>query len=302
MESSLLAMDRLSRKGFTDLMTENMQETEAKPTLILGGTGKTGRRVAERLTARGLPVRIGSRSGEPPFDWDDQATWAPVVQGVGSVYITYFPDLAFPGAAETVGAFARLAVSHGIRRLVLLSGQGEEGAQISEQAVQATGADWTIVRCNWFSQNFSESFLLDAVLTGEIALPAGDVGEPFVDAEDIADVVVAALTDEKHIGQVYELTGPRLLTFTEVAAEISKASNRNVRYMPITIEQYRDALAEHGMPSDFADLLAEILDGHNAHLRDGVQRALGRSPRDFSDYARVTAATGVWDGIPQPGA
>jgi uncharacterized protein YbjT (DUF2867 family) len=295
-------MDRLSRKDFTDPMTEKIQETETKPTLLLGGTGKTGRRVAERLTARGLPVRIGSRSGEPPFDWDDQATWMPVLQGVGPVYITYFPDLAFPGAAETVGAFAKLAVSNGIRRLVLLSGQGEEGAQVSERAVQDTGADWTIVRCNWFSQNFSEFFLLDAVLTGEIALPAGDVSEPFVDAEDIADVVVAALTDDKHIGHVYELTGPRLLTFSDVAAEISKASNRDVRYVPITVEQYRAALVEHSMPADFADLLAEILDGRNAHLRDGVQRALGREPRDFSDYARAAAATGVWDGITQPGA
>jgi uncharacterized protein YbjT (DUF2867 family) len=298
MESILLTMDRLTRKDFTDLMTENMHEM----TLILGGTGKTGRRVAERLTARGLPVRVGSRSGEPPFDWDDQATWMPVLQGVGSVYITYYPDLAFPGAAETVGAFAKLAVSNGIRRLVLLSGQGEEGARLAERAVQDTGADWTIVRCNWFSQNFSENFLHDAVLAGEIALPAGDVREPFVDADDIADVVVAALTDDRHVGQLYELTGPRLLSFAEAAAEISQACGRDVRYVPVTIEQYRAGLVEHGMPADFADLMAEILDGHNAHLRDGVQRALGREPRDFRDYAHAAAATGVWDQIPQPRA
>jgi uncharacterized protein YbjT (DUF2867 family) len=294
-------MDRLSRKDFTDLMTETKHDIKTKPTLLLGGTGKTGRRVAQRLTARGLPVRIGSRSGEPPFDWDDQATWAPVLQGAGAVYITYYPDLAFPGAPETVEAFSRLALRHGVRRLVLLSGRGEEGAEISERAVQSTGADWTIVRCNWFSQNFSEFFLLESVLSGEIALPAGEVAEPFVDADDIADVVVAALTDDKHIGQTYTLSGPRLLTFADVAAEISKATNREVRYVPITIDQYRAALPEMGLPPEFADLLAEILDGRNAHLSDGVQRALGREPRDFSDYARDTATTGVWDGIRNPG-
>ena len=80
-----------------------------RQTLVLGATGKTGRRVAERLTARGLPVRLGSRSGELPFDWDDRATWAPALHGVGAAYVTYYPDLAIPGAAATVGGFANLA-------------------------------------------------------------------------------------------------------------------------------------------------------------------------------------------------
>jgi uncharacterized protein YbjT (DUF2867 family) len=65
-------------------------------TLVLGGTGKLGRRVARRLRAPGLPVRIGSRSGEPPFDWDDHGTWAPALWGVTAVYLTYHPDLASP--------------------------------------------------------------------------------------------------------------------------------------------------------------------------------------------------------------
>lgn len=147
-------------------------------TLVLGGTGKTGRRVAQRLRARGLPVRVGSRSGQPPFDWDDQTTWAPTLRDVESVYVTYSPDLAVPRAAATVGSFADLAVEPGARRLVLLSGRGEEGALLGEQAVRESGADWTILRSSWF----------------------------------------------------------------------------------------------------------------------GVQRALGREPRDFTDYARDAAATGVWDG------
>jgi len=276
--------------------TENAQET--KTTLVLGGTGKTGRRVVERLTARGIPVRGGSRSGEPPFDWEDRITWAPALRDVESVYVSYFPDLAVPGAVATVRSFAELAVESGIRRLVLLSGRGEEEAQRAELAVQQAGAEWTIVRCSWFSQNFSESHLAEPVRAGEVALPAGDVPEPFVDADDIADVAVAALTQEGHAGRLYELTGPRLLTFADAVAEIARASGHEIRFVPITIEQYAGALAEDGLPDDAVALIAylftEVLDGRNARLADGVQLALGRPPRDFADYARRTAASGVW--------
>src|SRR5215207_6874457 len=204
-------------------------------TLVLGGTGKTGRRIVERLTARGLPTRVGSRAGEPPFDWDDGDTWAPALDGAGQAYVSYFPDLAIPGAAETVAAFADLALARGVRRLALLSGRGEEEAERAERLFQATGADWTILRATWFSQNFSESYMLDAVLEGAVALPAHDVREPFVDAGDIADVAVAALTEDGHAGQLYELTGPRLLTFAEAVGEIAAATGRDVRFVPVSL-------------------------------------------------------------------
>src|SRR5215207_5527039 len=178
-------------------------------TLVLGGTGKTGRRVVERLRARGLPVRAGSRSGAPPFHWEDRSTWAPALRGAASAYVSYFPDLAVPGAPEAVGAFVEQALQSGTRRLVLLSGRGEEEAQRAERVLQDCGTDWTIVRCSWFSQNFSESYMLDSILAGEVALPAPDTPEPFVDAEDIADVAVMALTEDGHAGRLYELTGPR---------------------------------------------------------------------------------------------
>jgi len=217
------------------------------------------------------------------------------------VYISYYPDVAVPGAAATVGAFAELAVSSGVPRLVLLSGRGEAEAERAEQAVRASGADLTILRSTWFAQNFSESYWVD-MLSGEVALPAGDTPEPFVDVDDLADVAVAALTDDRHIGQLYELTGPRLLTFAEAVAEIAKATGREVRYVPISVEEYGAAAAEQGVPSEVIDLLTylfgEVLDGRNAHLANGVQRALGREPRDFADYARDAAATGVWDPPP----
>ncbi len=123
--------------------------------LFLGGTGKTGRRVLERLRARGLQTRVGSRAAEPPFDWEDRATWAPVLHGVGSVYISYYPDLAAPGAVEAVGSFAELAVENDVPRLVLLAGRGEAEAERAEQAVRESGADLTIVRATWCSQNFN---------------------------------------------------------------------------------------------------------------------------------------------------
>lgn len=269
-------------------------------TLVLGGTGKTGGRVAQRLTARGLPVRLGSRTGHPPFDWNDQATWAPALEGMDAAYVVYSPDLAIPEAAPAVRSFAELAVERGVRRLVLLSGRGEEGALAGEGALQASGADWTVVRASWFAQNFSEDFLLEPVLSGEIALPAGDVEEPFIDVEDVADVAVAALTEDGHAGQIYEVTGPRLLTFTDVATEISKATGRQVDYVPVSVEEFTAAAAESGMPAEYVTFLSwlftTVLDGRNASLTDGVQRALGREPKDFSDYARDAAATGAWDG------
>jgi uncharacterized protein YbjT (DUF2867 family) len=273
---------------------------EQTTTLVLGGTGKTGRRIVERLTARGLPMRVGSRSGEPPFDWEDRTTWAPALHGMGSAYISYYPDIAVPGAVDKVGAFAAQAVDSGVRRLVLLSGRGEAEAERAEQAVRDTGADLTILRSTWFSQNFSEAFFLDQVRAGEVAAPAGDVPEPFVDADDIADIAVAALTDDRHVGELYELTGPRLLTFGEAVEEISRATRREVRYEPVSIDEYRAMMTEREVPDDYVWLLTylftEVLDGRNAHLTDGVQRALGRQPRDFAEYAREAAASGVWNG------
>lgn len=272
--------------------------------LVIGASGKTGRRVTDRLIARGRRVRPVSRSTAPCFDWRDDSTWAPALDGVEAAYITYFPDLALPGAAETVRSFAHLAVERGVRRLVLLSGRGEAGARRAERYLQESGAEWTVVRCAFFNQNFDENFA-DSVRNGVIAMPAGDTAEPFVDADDIADVVVASLTDDRHIGELYELTGPRLLTVAEAAHELSTAMGREVRYIPVNSEEFGAELASYGMLKEdathLAELLSEVLDGRSAHLGDGVQRALGRAPRDFAEYARNAAAAGAWDleGAPQ---
>ncbi|WEX09118.1 NAD(P)H-binding protein [Chelativorans sp. AA-79] len=276
-----------------------MSITVHDPVLVIGGKGKVGRRVADRLTSRAFNVRIGSRSANPRFDWNDADTWGAAIDGVQAAYISYYPDLALPGADEAIRAFTSLAVQKGLKRLVLLSGRGEDEAQEAEQVLVASGADWTVVRPSWFAQNFSESFFLDGILAGEVAFPRDGVLEPFIDAEDIADVVVAALTDDRHIGQLYELTGPRLLTFREAIAEIAAAAGRDIRFIPLSVEDYAVELdKQENIPAEFVGLLKrltrEVLDGRNEHVTDGVQKALGRAPRDFSDYVRAAVETGVW--------
>ncbi len=279
-----------------------MQNTTPTPstrtTLVIGATGKTGRRVADRLRAAGVPTKAASRSSEVRFDWEDPATWAPALTKVDAAYVTYFPDLAIPGADEVVGSFVETALSNGVRRLVLLSGRGEEGARRAEIRLQESDADWTVVRCGFFSQNFSETFP-EPVRHGVLPLPTGDTADPFLDADDIADVVVASLLDDHHIGRLYELTGPRLLTLTDVATTLSAAIGREVTFMPMTKEAYAADISQQGFPGEvaqhIADVIALALDGRNAVVTQDVEKVLGRPARDFADYARAAAAAGAWD-------
>lgn len=266
--------------------------------LIVGGAGKTGGRVHARLTARGLGSRLASRSSPVPFDWDRPDGWAAALHGVARAYVTFQPDLAVDGAAAAIGRLAGIARTKGLQQIVLLSGRGEPGAQAAEAALQASGVPWTIVRASWFDQNFSEGYLLDGVLAGEVALPAGEVREPFIDIDDIADVVTAALTDPRHLGRLYEVTGPQALTFAEAVAEIARAVGRPIRYSRVTPDAFAASLRDAGLTEDLVALLDElftvVLDGRNSGVIDGVERALGRPPRSFADYARSAAATGVW--------
>jgi uncharacterized protein YbjT (DUF2867 family) len=266
--------------------------------LIFGGNGKTGRRVAERLAAKGKHVRLASRSTSPAFDWTDPSGWAAALDGVEAAYVSYQPDLAVPGAVEAIRNLSKLAVEKGVRHLVLLSGRGEDEALAAEEALKASGAGYTIIRASWFFQNFSESFMLDGIRAGELVLPVDDVREPFVDADDIADIAVAALTEPGHAGKTYEVTGPRLMTFAGAVAEISGGAGRDIRYTTVPVADYTAMLEQAGIPGDYIWLLTylftTVLDGRSESLTDGVFQALGRPPRDFSDYVRETAATGIW--------
>ncbi len=265
--------------------------------LVLGATGKTGSRIATRLEEKGQAVRRASRNSETPFDWEQPQTWPAILEGVSSAYISYFPDIAFPGAVEQVEAFTALAREKGLQRFVLLTGRGEFHAERAEAVVRNSGVPFTIVRAAWFAQNFSEGALLGPVMAGVLPMPAGDVREPIIDVDDIADVAVAALTEEGHDGELYEVTGPRLMTFADMAAELSRAMGKTVQYLPISFEDFHAEIA-HANGEMIADVITDIaretLDGRNANLADGVQRALGRAPRDFADFANKAAVSGAW--------
>lgn len=268
-----------------------------QPILVIGATGKTGSRVAAGLEALGEHVRRGSRSSVIPFDWENTDTWAPSLEGVTSAYITYFPDLAFPGAVEKLDALTKLAKEAGLQKLVLLSGRGEQHARLGEEVVKASGVPFTLVRSAWFAQNFSEGYLRDPILAGILPMPGGDIREPIIDIDDITDVVVAALTDNGHDGKLYEVTGPELMSFADMAAVLSKATGRAIQNIQISFEDFHANVAKAGgefVADVFTGIARETLDGRNAHTSDGVQLALGRSPRNFADFAVKAAAAGSW--------
>ncbi|MCM4152418.1 NmrA family transcriptional regulator [Arenibacter sp. N53] len=268
--------------------------------LVIGGTGKTGRKVVKRLIKAGHKVRIGSRSASPAFDWEQPETWSESLKGIDKVYITFQPDLAVPGALEAIEKLIKKAKQSRVKKVVLLSGKGEREAELCEQVVIHSGLDYTIVRASWFNQNFSESFFLEPILEGFVALPQADVKVPYVDTDDIADVAVAALLNEKHNGQIYQLTGPRQLTFKEVIQEISEATGRDIVFTPIALSSYTQVMKQQGVPANFIWLIeylfTEVLgNADNAEITHDIEKVLGRKPKDFSDYVKGTAATGVWN-------
>ncbi|MEO3974597.1 NAD(P)H-binding protein [Streptomyces sp. CAU 1734] len=290
-------------------MTAN---TKRETVLVTSATGKTGRRVAKLLAEQGTRVRAGSRKAAAPdtagagsagvvetvLDWEDPSTWGPALNGVDAAFVAFYPDLAVPGAADAMREFGRAARENGVRRLVLLCGRGEPQAEAAEDALRECGVDLTLVRAAFFTQNFDEGLLAEGVRHGAIPMPAGQTTEPFIDADDIAEVAVAALTRDGYAGRTLELTGPRLLTFGEVATELTRASGREVRYVNLSEAEFREMLPTVGLSEEEAGWLAGVftmlLDGHNSFTTDTVREVLGREPKDFTEYAREAAATGVW--------
>jgi len=273
------------------------------PILIIGKNGKTGARVNQRLQALGYSTRAVSRSTTPSFDWNNPTTWRSAIKDTSIAYVTYQPDLAVPNAESTIKEFVQVAAESGLKHIVLLSGRGEEGAECAEEVLKASGLSWNIVRASWFCQNFSESFMLQGILQGELVLPAGDTVEPFVDADDIADVVVAALTESGHQNKLYEVTGPRALSFAQCVQEISDALGRTVKFTHVPVDTYINALRDEGAPEDLQWLLHElftvVFDGRNCNVMSGVEEALGRPATDFKTYVLKTIESAVWNTVMQ---
>ncbi|WP_026922701.1 hypothetical protein [Glycomyces arizonensis] len=269
--------------------------------LVVGATGKTGRRVVEGLRRLGERPRAASRSGAVRFDWYDPSGWRAALDGVDRVYIAppTVPDLA----AKQVAAFARLAVDNGVRKLVLLSGRsaraGSERMLALERAVRVPGAEGIVLRPSVFDQNFSEGNLRQSVIGGTIRLVAtGNAAVDFIDAADIADVAVALLTAEARHEPVYELSGPAAMSYVDAAALISKATGMDLRVVEVEPEAWAAAALAKGAPADAVDWSLEAADGVRAGFYatpfTGVQDVLGRAPVTFDAFVRAAAAAGAW--------
>ena len=256
--------------------------------LVIGASGKTGIRVMAGLKSLGYQPKGASRSGDVSFDWNDESTWAKALNGIDAVYLTYYPDLAIPKAPGDISKFCALAKLRGIKHITLLSGRGEPAAQDCENIVKQSGLSWTIVRASWFNQNFSEGMFRDLIMSGSIALPVDATTEPFIDADDIAAVVIASLTEPQHSGELYEVTGPELLNFADLAEKFSANLGREISFQQITLDEFQAGLAaahvDEGAIEALTYLFTEVLDGRNDYLSDGVQRALGRVPKSFDQY------------------
>ncbi|TCP28127.1 uncharacterized protein YbjT (DUF2867 family) [Tenacibaculum skagerrakense] len=268
--------------------------------LVIGGTGKTGRRVVEQLKNKGIEPRIGSRNATPSFDWNDKNTWVKSLEGIERMYVTYYPDLAIPGAKESIESLTTLAKELGVKKVVLLSGKGEVEAEACEQIVANSGLDYTIVRASWFNQNWSESFFLDSILSGNVALPMSDVLIPYVDADDIAEVATEVLLNDDFNGEIIEVTGPELITFKDIIATIGNVSKRELNFLPITLDQYVAGMRQMQLPEDVIWLI-EYLFSHvltnpnNQLISHDIERVLGRKATSFTKYAEETVKTGVWN-------
>lgn len=256
--------------------------------LVVGATGKTGSRVMQGLNTLGYNPKGASRHGEVHFDWGNPATWASALKGIDSVYLTYYPDLAVPQAPEDISRFCALAKMKGVKHITVLSGRGEPAAQICEDIIKRSGLSWTIVRASWFAQNFSEGLFHQFIVEGNIALPVTDVSEPFIDIDDIAEIVIASLTNREHSQQVYEVTGPELISFADVAAKFSRQLNRTVNFESISIEEFERRMADAGVHQEVIQalvyLFSEVLDGRSQSTANGVDRALGRPATNFDRY------------------
>ena len=269
-----------------------------KPIVIIGKNGKTGSRVNRGLKTLGLATRAVSRSSTPAFDWEDSATWRPVLEGARAAYVTFQPDLAVPTAEQSISEFVQLAIELGVEHIVLLSGRGEAGAERAEKVLQQSGIEWNVIRASWFDQNFSEGFMIEGILSGELALPAADVLEPFIDIDDIAEVAVAVLTKSHLRNKLFEVTGPRALSFKQCVEEISQALGYPVKYTTIKIDEFVNTLRDLGEPKEMQWLMRElftvVLDGRNSEVKTGVEEALGRPATDFSEYIQKVIVSGTW--------
>ena len=297
----LLSMDRLFDSYLTEVMTRISAEQHPTSTiLLLGATGKTGRRILARLRDGDHRVRAASRTGDVRFDWTDQSTWPAVLDGVSTAY------LALPLTPVPIQAFVDQAVAAGVRRFVGLSGRGADTWETGfgqdmvdlEQAVQESGVEWSILRASNFAQNFSEDAFWEPIMAGDLRLPVGGVPEPFIHIDDVADVAAALLTRDDHVGKIVEATGPESLAWSEAVDLIAKEIGRDIQFVDVSPEDFIAQQVSTGVPPEDAEALgtmfAETRRGLLSAPTSGVRDVLGREPRTFAAYVADAAAAGAW--------
>jgi uncharacterized protein YbjT (DUF2867 family) len=268
--------------------------------LVIGGNGKTGRRVAENLTQLGHNVRVVGRKTNPAFDWENTDTYDAALKDMDRAYIVYYPDLAVPGSRDAISTLTKKALEAGLEKVVLLSGKGETEAEACEEIVANSGLNYTLVRASWFNQNFSEGAFLEFILNGVVALPMPEARIPFVDVNDIADVVSKAILDDSYNGQTITVTGPQKRTFKEVVEIMAEAIDKHIQFVSISIDEFKEGMKQAGLPDSyvwlFGYLFQEVLGNpENQEVSDDVAKVLGRPAIDFETFAKQTAATGIWN-------
>jgi uncharacterized protein YbjT (DUF2867 family) len=270
----------------------------ASNTLVLAGTGKTGSRVAARLTKLGLSVRTAARNGaDVRFDWDDPTTHSPALADVDRIYLV--APVMRMDFADQVSSFLDLAEAADVRHVTYLSAFGIDQAppQVAHRAVEldivGRGAiTHTILRPAWFMQNFSETFLKP--VDGVITVPTGDGAEAFVDAEDIAAVAAATLASpDAHAGAEYAPTGPEALTVSDAADVITDVIGQPAKHNDTDRNAWIDATLAAGVPAAYGEMLRMLTEtvasGHGSRPNNDVQSVTGAPPISFADFARRTA-------------
>lgn len=280
--------------------------TTSRTILVLGGTGKTGRRLADRLRAAGATVRTAARHGaDVRFDWDDPATHDAALAGAEALYLVP-PTLRLDYAASA-GRLLDRAEAAGVGHVTFLSARGVENAP-PESPMRAVELDLlgrttvtrALVRPSWFMQNFSEGYFASSLLAEDaIDAPTGDGAEAFVHADDIAEVAAATLLDPAaHDGAAYALTGPEAITFAAIAERVSTVLGRPVVHRDLATPEWVAQTVAAGVPHDYAALLGMLLglvrDGAGATLSDDVARVTGHAPRSFADYLADPATLAAW--------
>ena len=269
--------------------------------LILGGTGKTGRRLADDLSARGATVRIASRhpstdgaSRHVRFDWDDESTHDAALAGAGAVYLV--PPAFVVDHVATTTRFLERAAASGVERVVLLSARGVDADDAiphrrAELALFAEPAlRGTVIRPTWFAQNFTEGVFAEGVANGVLAAPAGAGRVPFIDADDIAAVAAALLVDPSaFVGEALDLSGSTAYGFAEAAEVLGRALGRDVAYVDVAPADFEAGAVAAGVPADYAAMLGTLFhvirEGWDEHVSDGVDRVLGRPGRSLAEWA-----------------